>query len=210
VDVSDIRERGLQVDQRIPVTEIAGGRVEIRWGRGRVELGRARGSQLRVRISGAETRRPFRRGPEVTRSASGLEISARQGRLQVDLPDGLTVQVTLDRGEITSWGAGGVLSLVSAAGSVTCRELTAPEVRASASRVSLHFAQPPKGVEVDAEQATVSVPGGEYAVTAPPGAEVTLSPSPDAPAKITVRAADARILASQAPLKLTDEAASGS
>jgi hypothetical protein len=198
------------VDQRIPMAEIAGGRIEIRWGRGRVELGRARGAQVRVRISGAETRRPFRRGPEVATSASGLDISARQGRLQVDLPDGLTVHVELERGEITSWGAGGVLSMVSAAGSVTCRELTASQVQARASRVSLHFAQAPQRVEVDAERATVSVPAGEYAVFAPPGAEITVSPTPDAPSEITVRAADVRILASQAPLQLTEEGAGGS
>ncbi len=130
--------------------------------------------------------------------------------MQIDLPDGLVVEVELERGEVTSWGAGGVLSLVSAAGSVTCRELIASQVHARASRVSLHFAQPPQQVEVDAERATVAVPGGEYEVSAPAAAEITVLPVAGAAHSISVRAADARILASQAPLQLTDEAASGS
>jgi hypothetical protein len=134
--------------------------------------------------------------------------------LQVDLPNGLAgefvVVVKVKRGEITSWGAGGDLELRCRRGRITCRELIAGQVEVRASHVSLHFAQPPKRVWVDADTVTVSVPAGAYAVTAPTGTEITVTQQPDAEREIIVRAAAVRVLAAQTPLSLTDEAGCGS
>lgn len=130
--------------------------------------------------------------------------------MQVELPLTLAVLVTMHRGEITSWGAGGELELISPGGRVTCRELLASQVKVQASRASLHFAQSPERVEVDAERVTLALPAGEYAVSAPAEAEITVDSVPAASRQIIVRAAVARILASQRPLSLTDEGGCGS
>jgi hypothetical protein len=201
-----------RTDQRIPLVDIAAGRVRIRLGQGRVELGRSRGDSVRLRTTATGTRGISAHSVRLRRGE--LRIAAPHGRLQVDLPDGLAgelvVLVKVKRGEITSWGAGGELELGCRRGRVTCRELVAGRVRARASRVSLHFAEPPKRVRIDAGSATVSVPAGAYAVTAPRGAEITVTQQPDSDRRILVRAAEVRILAAQTPLSLTDEAGRGS
>jgi hypothetical protein len=201
-----------RTDQRIPLADITAGRVRIRLGQGRVELGRSPGDSVRLRTTATGTRGISAHSVRLRRGE--LRIAAPHGRLQVDLPDGLAgelvVVVNVKRGEITSWGAGGELELRCRGGRVTCRELVAARVQVRASRASLHFAQPPKRVRVDADSATVSVPAGAYAVTAPTGAEITVTQQPEADREIIVRAADVRVLAAQAPLSLTDEAGCGS
>jgi hypothetical protein len=201
-----------QTDQRIALADISANRVVIRLGQGRVELGRAPGESVRVRTSATGTSGIAAHSLRVRRGE--LRIAARHGRILVDLPNGsageLVVVVKVRRGEITSWGAGGSLELRSRSGSVTCRELVADTVKVKAERVSLHFAEPPQRLEVDADKATVLVPAGDYAVTAPAAAEVTVTRLPAATRAIIVRAGDARILAAQSPLSLTDEAGCGS
>jgi hypothetical protein len=204
-----------RTDQRIPVAGITSGRVLIRLGRGRVELGRSSGSaaaeSVRVRTTATGTGGIASHSLRMRRGE--LRIKAPHGRLQIDLPAGpageLVVVVKVRRGEITSWGAGGDLELRSRKGRVTCRELVARRVRVRASWVSLHFSQEPQHVEIDAGRVTVSVPAGDYAVTAPPAAEVTVIRQPAAERQIIVRGAAVRILAGQSPLSLTDEGGCG-
>jgi hypothetical protein len=201
-----------RTDQRIPLAGLTAGRVLIRLGQGRVELGRSPGDSVRLRTTATGTRGVSAHSVRLRRGE--LRIKAPHGRLQVDLPAGpageLVVVVKVRRGEITSWGAGGDLDLRSKTGRVTCRELEVVRVRVRGSRVSLHFSLAPQLVEVVAEEATVSVPAGEYAVTAPSGADVTVIERPDADRRIIVRGAKVRVLAAQSPLRLTDETAAGS
>jgi hypothetical protein len=177
-----------------------------------VELGRAPGDSVRVRTTATGTGGVTGRSLRIRRGE--LRISARHGRLQVDLPEGLEGELVVDvkvrRGDITSWGAGGELELRCRSGRVTCRELVASRVEVKAERVSLHFEQAPQHVRVDADRVTLSVPAGEYAVTAPPHAEVTVTRQPAAGREIVVKAADVRILAGESPLRLTDEGGCGS
>jgi hypothetical protein len=168
--------------------------------------------EVRVRTTGTGTGGIAGRSLRLRRGE--LRIKAPHGRLQIDLPAGpageLVVVVKVRHGEITSWGAGGGLELRAKKGRVTCRDLVARSVRVWASRVSLHFAEPPQRVEVTAQSVTVAVPAGEYAVTAPSGAEVTVTQQPAADREIIVRAAEVRVLASESPLSLTDQTGSGS
>jgi hypothetical protein len=194
------------VDLRIPLAELTSRQVRIRLGRGRVELGQARGSAVRVRITGPRGGR-FRRPPKLQVVAGELVISARQARVQVDIPEAsqLRTLVEVSRGEVTSWGAGGQLELLCDGGTVTCRELVADRVLVRAARISLHFAAAPRRVDARGEQITVTAPAGEYAVDAPPDAQVSVDRQPESDREIVVRGTDVRVLASQSPLRLTDE-----
>jgi hypothetical protein len=199
---------------RIDGPSIAGGRVQVTVASGRVELGQAAGSRLRVRWTlpallpeawPAALRPRVVRGPQVRSDEEGLRIVVRRARLRIDLPAGLQVQVRLGRGDITSWGAGGELSLSSRKGRVSCRELHAAAVVVVARDANLHFAQPPRRVDVDAPHILIALPGGPYTVTAPPGTPIEVAQFPGSGHEITVRGGEARILAATAPIRLDIE-----
>ena len=204
--------------RRFAVAEIPGGRLRVAVGAGRVELGSTTGTAVRVRATRprwvsdrlAALVPAILRSPRYRLRGDGLHIRARRARLQIDLPPGLTTLVQLRRGEITSWGAAGELSLFVADGVVTCRELQATAAHVRAPRASLHFASSPERVEVFADRAVVAVPAGAYAVSAPDTAEVTVPLDPASARVIVVRAAAARVLAAADPLRLTDEQGVGS
>ncbi len=201
---------------RFDPAEVAGGRVTVSVGSGRVELGHAAGQHLRIRWTlpavlperwRARLRLPAgpaRRGPRVRSDAYGLHIRARRARLRIDVPDVMEVTVELGQGEITSWGAGCALELTTA-GQISCRELTSRTVRATAQHVNLHFAAEPAHLVVDAPDSVVVLPPGRYAVTSPPDAEIEVTAAPDAASRVVVRGGRTRILASQPPLDLRGE-----
>ncbi len=198
---------------RIDLAEIAGGRVLVTVGSGRIELGRTAGQQLRVRWTvpallperwHALLHLPGAPGPRVRADGAGLDIRARRARLRIDVPDVADVTVRLGRGEITSWGAGCALTL-DTAGRVSCRELTCQTVKATASYANLHFAAVPQQVVVDAAESVLALPSGPYRVTAPPDAEIDVVQAPDGDARITVSGGKTRILAARAPLDLRGE-----
>lgn len=195
--------------RRVAASEIGRGCIDIRVGRGSVELGHTARDEVRVR-STVPTLGRLRifGGPGYRLSSYGLRIHARRARLQVDLPADLIVRVRVRRGQITSWGAGGDLTLVSG-DRVACRELRATIATARGREVSLHFAAAPQRVAVEAGRAVIALPGGPYAVTAPAGAEVTVPREAGALREIIVRALDARVLAAARPLDLTGEQAAG-
>jgi hypothetical protein len=187
--------------RRLTGDEIASGRIEVRVTRGRVELGASPDGAARMRWM------MLRGAPRLRARRGRLRIAARRARLILELPPELRVEVRLRHGEITSWGARGELDLVAKPGRVICRELACPAARVRGQRVSLHFAAPPQQVDVVAQQATVTLPSGPYTITAPASAEVTIprAASPDAAVgTVVVRAADARLLAAQAPIPLAE------
>ncbi len=194
--------------ERIERASVPAGRVHVAVGRGRVELGHASGQQLRVRWT-VPTRLPSSwpkalrpQGFRLLSDASGLHVRARRARLRIDLPAGLDVTVELRRGEITSWGAGGELALFSSGGRVSCRELICRTLTVRAARANLHFATAPDRVDVTASACVLALPGGPYAVTAPPHALIEVEQAADSGRRITITGADARVLASTAPLSL--------
>ena len=200
--------------RRFALAEIAGGRLEIRVGSGRVELGHSRGDQIRLRWTVPTTRlRRAGAGPRCTPGAGGLRIRSKRARLRVDLPTGMTVQVRVGRGQITSWGADAVLDLAIKEGNVACRELLSPTATVSAPDVNLHFAGSPELVRVTGERVVVALPGGPYLVTAPDGAEVTVPLARRIPpgsthdesiaGTIAVTGTDVRVLAAGTPIELT-------
>lgn len=204
--------------RRFAATDIPGGRLSIRLTSGRVELGSTSGASVRVRAT-LPRALPDRlralvpaalRFPRYRWGKDSLLIRARRARLQIDLPPGIGATVKLDRGEITSWGAGGELDLVVRAGGVTCRELRASVVNVRAPNVSLHFAAAPVRVEVDADRVVVALPASAYAVSAPDASEITVSQDEAAACVVIVRAAQARVLAAADPLRLTGEDGAGS
>ncbi|HEX4015819.1 MAG TPA: hypothetical protein VHX15_03700 [Frankiaceae bacterium] len=194
--------------ERIDRASVAGGRIQITVGHGRVELGHKPGQQVRVRWT-VPARLPARwpnalrpQGFRLRSDATGCQLRARRARLRIDLPDGLDVTVLLRRGEITSWGAGGELTLRSPHGRVSCRELVCRTLDVQAAQANLHFAAPPERVEVSAPACVLALPGGPYAVTAPPGAQIEVQQNASAGRHIRVSAADTRILAATAPLSV--------
>ena len=207
-------EQGLRPVWRIPAGDVPGGRLVLELVRGRVELGQARGADIRVRAALAPGHRArfWSRGAGGLRQRSepdALTITARRGRIRLDLPADpavqLAVEVRVGRGEITSWGAGGELALTCPDGSVTCRELTARVLRVRSERVNVHFAAEPELVEIDADEVTVALPGGPYEVAAPDGAEVTVVQLQGSARRVNVRALRARVLSAQTPLRLTSD-----
>jgi hypothetical protein len=141
----------------------------------------------------------------VQSDASGLQLQARRARLRIDVPDVVDVTVALGRGEITSWGAGCRLTMTTG-GRVSCRELTSQTVHATARYVNLHFAAAPEHVVVDAPDSVLALPPGEYAVTAPPNAQIEVDQAPAARRHIEVHGGRTRVLASKPPLDLRREA----
>ena len=200
--------------ERIDSASICDGRIEVCVGSGRVELGHKTGRQVRMRWT-VPTRLPARwpawlrprgfRGPRVWSDGAGLHIQARRARLRIDLPDGVDVSVALHRGEITSWGAGGVLTLTNRAGRVSCRELSCRTLQVRAAQARLHFAAPPERVDVSAGACVLALPGGPYSVTAPPGSHIEVPQAPATGREITVAGGagvQVRIVAATAPLNL--------
>lgn len=188
--------------------------MRVAVGSGRVELGRSAGQHIRVRWTMPAvlpagwpgwSRLRGGAGPSVRSDADGMHIRTRRARLRIDLPEGLNVRVDIGRGEITSWGAGGDLTLCSRAGRVSCRELTCRTLVVQAQQANLHFAAAPEHVDVVAPACVLALPGGPYSVTAPPGAQIEVTQAPEAVHRITVSAGEARILAQAAPLSLRSE-----
>jgi hypothetical protein len=194
--------------ERIDRAALPHARLAVVVGSGRVELGHKPGQQLRVRWT-VPIRLPARwpqrlrpRGFRLRSDATGLHVRARRARLRIDLPDGWEVTVELRRGEITSWGAGGELSLTSPAGRVSCRELVCRTLSVQAENANLHFAAPPERVDVAAPLCVLALPGGPYSVTAPPGAQIEVAQAPASGRDIIVSGGQARIVAATAPLSL--------
>jgi hypothetical protein len=196
--------------RRIAAVEISGGQLEISTHTGRVELAPSAGDQLRVRWTVPKGRVRRVREPQFRFGGDGLRIRCRRARLRVDIPAGLAVRVRVASGQITSWGADGDLQLTVRDGSVACRELRGQVVSVRAPKVNLHFASSPRMVDVECGQAIVVLPGGPYALSVPALAEVTVPRSTDAAGgapRIRVHGAEVKVLASSAPLRLTEESA---
>lgn len=196
---------------RLDSVALAPARIAVTVGRGRVELGRAPGPYVRVRwtvpalLPDRWPQRLRRGGPRVRSDALGLRLRVRRARLRIDLPDGFGAAVTLGRGEITSWGAGGDLVLHSPAGRVSCRELTSRSVLVRAEYANLHFAAIPQRVEVSAPDCVLALPAAGYAVSAPDGAEIEVDQAPESARQIIVSGGAARILVAKPPIRLRSE-----
>ena len=198
--------------RRFALAEIYGGRLDIQVHAARVELGQAKGDQVRVRWTVPMRFGRAGPGPRFASGPDGLRIRCRRARLRVDIPSGMSVRVRVRRGQITSWGAEAELDLAIKEGNVACRELLSPSVKVRAPEVNLHFAGAPQLVDVTSKQVVIALPGGPYDVRAPESAEVTVSQvtagSTDFVAlagRITVDGSDVRVLAAGTPLKLTGE-----
>jgi hypothetical protein len=196
---------------RFDAGDIAGGRLRVSVGGGRVELGRAPGQQVRVRWTLPallpkrwQARLGGRRGPRVRQDASGLHLEARRARLRIDVPDVVDVTVDIGRGDITSWGAGCSLTL-TAGGQVSGRELTSSRLRVTGRYVNLHFAAVPDDLVVTAPDSLLAMPPGRYAVAAPAGSKIEVEQEPSAPSRIEVSGGPTRILVSKPPLDLRRE-----
>jgi hypothetical protein len=196
---------------RFDLAHIAGGRLRVTVGSGRVELGRAAGQQVRVRWTVPallpktwRERLPGGQGPRVRQDGSGLRIQSRRARLRIDVPDVVDVTVSMRRGDITSWGAGCPLTLTTG-GQASGRELTSPRLRVTARYANLHFAAVPAEVVVDAPESLLALPAGRYAVVAPQDAEVEVEQAASAPSRIEVSGGRTRILVAKPPVDLRRE-----
>jgi hypothetical protein len=85
---------------------------------------------------------------------------------------------------------------------VSCRELSCRTLTVEADHANLHFATPPERVDVAATACVLALPGGPYAVTAPPDALIEVEQEASSGHRITITGAQARVLASTAPLSL--------
>jgi hypothetical protein len=193
---------------RFDVADIAGGRLRVTVGSGRVELGRAAGQQVRVRWTVParlpeqwRARLPGARGPRVRQDETGLRIQARRARLRIEVPDVVEVTVSMRTGDITSWGAGCPLTLTTG-GQVSGREFTSPRLHVTARYANLHFAEVPAEVVVKAPESLLALPPGLYSVLAPQDAEVEVEQAASASSRIEVSGGRARILVAKPPVDL--------
>ncbi|WP_236707299.1 MULTISPECIES: hypothetical protein [Frankia] len=175
--------------------------VEVLVAAGRVEIsGRDRED---VHVALTVRRRPGRSVPVLTRAGSTLRIDGRASdvRVRLTVPPRVRVRAEVLAGEITLWGVGGELSLVTRDGTIAGRELTRGPVAARSrdGDVNLHFSEPPDGVRAQSEtgMVTVMLPDGEYGVeveTADPGAaDVELTPSAHAACQVVARSVSGRV-----------------
>lgn len=176
-------------------------RVEVELAAGRVELGSRNRPDVRARLTlavvGWRARlarlRPPRL-PSVVVDGDVLRVvcrrRSRKVRLQLDLPDDVTVDVAVGEGDITSWGAGGRFRLAVGQGAVVGRDLRTPQVSATCGKgeINLHFVVVPEQVEAETTSGpcVVVVPrGAAYAVRGQPR-ELTVDVDDAARARISV------------------------
>jgi hypothetical protein len=195
-------------DERAERTIDGVGSVEVRLAAGRVEVGESDRADARVELT---ARRRFGRSRPVLTMAGGvLSVDGRAGevRVRLKLPKATPVRAEVRRGEVTLWGSGGDLVLVTETGTVAGRELRGARVhaRSGSGDVSLHFAGAPQAVSAtsDTGSVTVVLPGGPYKVeaeTADPGAaDVAVPALPCAVRTVTARSRTGRVrVASPAP-----------
>jgi hypothetical protein len=180
--------------------------VEILIAAGRVEIAeRTRGD---VRVELTVRRRPGRALPALTTHGSLVRIDGRASevRARLTVPPRTRVRAEVRSGEITLWGAGGELSLVTRGGTIAGRELGGGPVTARSRQgdVNLHFSEPPADVRATSEtgMVTIVLPDTAYAVeveTADPGAATVEVPaSRDAARHVLARSVSGRVRVSLA------------
>ncbi|MCM3886412.1 hypothetical protein [Frankia sp. R82] len=175
--------------------------VELMVATGRIEVAdRDRGD---VRAELTVRRRPGRAAPTVTTVGSVLRIDGRRSevRVRLQVPPGTRVRAELFTGEITLWGVGGELSLVTRDGTIAGRELGAGPVAARSrdGDVNLHFSRPPRDVHAQSDTGlvTVMLPDERYDVAVesgdPRGVELNLTAVPGAAHRVVTRTVSGRV-----------------
>lgn len=179
--------------------------VEIMVAAGRVEV--CERDRADVRLELAVRRRPGRVRPVMTTRGSRLRIDGRASevRARLTLPPRTRVRAEVRSGEITLWGAGGELSLVTDRGTIAGRELARGPVtaRSQDGDVNLHFREPPDRVRATSGTGLVTVvlpddwdsdgadPDGGYELdveTADPAASIVeVTPTPGAARHVLAR-----------------------
>ncbi|SNQ49784.1 conserved hypothetical protein [Frankia canadensis] len=175
--------------------------VEVMVAAGRVEAAERDRADVRVELT--VRRRPGRASPRVTVADGRLRVDGRRSevRVQLAVPPGTRLRAEVLSGEITLWGFGGELSLVTRDGTIAGRELGAGPVaaRSHGGDVTLHFAAPPDAVHArsDTGLVTVMLPDAEYGVQTeagdPRGVDLELTPVPGAARQIVTRTVSGRV-----------------
>lgn len=175
--------------------------VEVMVAAGRVEVSER--DRAGVRVALTVRRRPGRAAPRVTVAGTRLRIDGQRSEVRVRLtvPPGTRVRAEVLTGEITLWGFGGELSLVTQDGTIAGRELGAGPVaaRSRGGDVTLQFAEPPGAVHAQSESGlvTVMLADADYDVQVeagdPRGVDLGLTPVPGAGRQVVTRTVSGRV-----------------